>query len=74
VPLPFFGSVDVITDRNDTTRSIARRDAAAARRQERRGQADADRRSAMSERFSEIKSKDAATMDMFKQMAKSRFG
>ncbi len=27
-----------------------------------------------SERFTEIKSKDAATMEMFKQMAKSRFG
>jgi len=54
--------------------AIARRDAAAARRQDKRGQADADRRSAMSERFSEIKSKDAANMEMFKQMAKSRFG
>lgn len=55
-------------------KSLAQRQQADARRQERRGQFQADKRSEMSERMQAMKSKEDATMAMFKQMAQSRFG
>jgi hypothetical protein len=53
---------------------LARREAAAAKRQERRGQFDNDRRAGMSDRLQEMKAKDDQTMAMFRQMAQSKFG
>lgn len=54
--------------------SLAAQKAAAARRQNRRSQAQEDQRSAANERLTAMKSKEAATMEMFKQMAQARFG
>ncbi|KAJ9098333.1 hypothetical protein QFC19_006457 [Naganishia cerealis] len=54
--------------------ALAQREQINARRQERRSNADADRRSMMSESMHAMKSKEDATMAMFKQMAQSRFG
>ncbi|KAJ9102419.1 hypothetical protein QFC21_002819 [Naganishia friedmannii] len=54
--------------------AVAQREQMNARRQERRSNADADKRSMMSESMHAMKSKEDATMAMFKQMAQSRFG
>ncbi|KAI5451377.1 hypothetical protein NCC49_001686 [Naganishia albida] len=59
---------------NSFQAALAQRQQADARRQERRGQFQADKRSEMSERMQAMKSKEDATMAMFKQMAQSRFG
>ena len=54
--------------------SLAQREAANARRQERRAHSDMDRRSGMSERLQTMKAKDDQTMAMFRQLAQSKFG
>ena len=54
--------------------SLAQREAANARRQERRADVVNDRRSGMSERLSSMKAKEDETMAMFRQMAQSKFG
>ncbi len=51
-------------------RRIARRDAARKRFEEKRG----DKMYATKERADELRAKDKATMDMFMQMAKAKFG
>jgi len=53
---------------------IARRDAARARFQQKRESAREEKISASRERVSAIREKDKATMDMFVQMAKERYG
>lgn len=53
---------------------IARRDAARARFQQKREAAREDKVSGSRERVAAIRDKDKATMDMFMQMAKERFG
>jgi hypothetical protein len=53
---------------------IARRDAARARFQQKREAAREDKVSGSRERVAAIREKDKATMDMFMQMAKERFG
>jgi hypothetical protein len=54
--------------------SIAQRDAARKRFEEKRNAGKEDKIAAGRERASAIKDKDKATMDMFQQMAKARFG
>ena len=54
--------------------SIARRDAARKRMEEKRFGAREERDAAARERVEEIRQKDKATMDMFMQMAKEKFG
>lgn len=63
-----------VTDSGQFDGSVAQREQAAARRQDRRGDREADKRNAMSERMQVMKSREDATMAMFKQMAQSRFG
>jgi hypothetical protein len=53
---------------------IAQRDAARKRFEEKRNAGKEDKIAATRERASAIKDKDKATMDMFQQMAKARFG
>lgn len=53
---------------------IARRDAARARFQQKRETAREEKISASRERVAAIREKDKATMDMFVQMAKDRYG
>ncbi|KAI0004178.1 hypothetical protein BJV74DRAFT_429325 [Russula compacta] len=53
---------------------IARRDAARARFEQKRGSARDERISASHERAAAIREKDKATMDMFMQMAKEKYG
>ncbi|VDC06735.1 unnamed protein product [Peniophora sp. CBMAI 1063] len=53
---------------------LARRDAAKKRGEERRSAAQRERAAELQERASAIREKDKATMDMFMQMAKTRFG
>lgn len=55
-------------------RSLAQREAANARRQDRRSEVVNDRRAGMSDRLSSMKAKDDETMAMFRQMAQSKFG
>ena len=67
----------IITQPFDTIFSsfrIARRDAARKRYEEKRLGARDDRVSAARERADAIRQKDKATMDMFMQMAKDKFG
>ncbi|KAI0066566.1 hypothetical protein BV25DRAFT_1868232 [Artomyces pyxidatus] len=54
--------------------AIARRDAARARFEQKRGVGRQDKMSETQERASAIRAKDKATMDMFMQMAKQKFG
>jgi hypothetical protein len=53
---------------------IAQRDAARKRFEEKRNAGKEDKTAATRERTNAIKDKDKATMDMFQQMAKARFG
>jgi hypothetical protein len=53
---------------------IARRDAARARFEQKRGTAREDRVAVSQERAAAMREKDKATMDMFMQMAKQKFG
>ncbi|KAI5121855.1 hypothetical protein M0805_003288 [Coniferiporia weirii] len=53
---------------------IAQRDAARKRFEEKRGSSREDKVSAVRERHEAIRAKDSATMEMFKKMAKERFG
>ncbi|KAH9081930.1 hypothetical protein EDB83DRAFT_2547723 [Lactarius deliciosus] len=59
---------------NSFKAEIARRDAARAKFQQKRESAREDKISASRERASAIREKDKATMDMFMQMAKERYG
>ncbi|WVQ75068.1 hypothetical protein IAR50_004677 [Cryptococcus sp. DSM 104548] len=61
-------------DSNSFAAALRRRDEAEARRREKREYKNQDQRAAVSERLSERKSKEDATMEMLKQMAKQRFG
>ena len=54
--------------------SIAQRDAARRRFEEKRTQARDEREGSIQERRDAMRQKDKATMDMFKQLAKERFG
>ncbi|KAK4689418.1 hypothetical protein P7C73_g683, partial [Tremellales sp. Uapishka_1] len=54
--------------------ALASRNAAAARRNDRKSIQMAERRAADEERLADRKSKESATMDMFKALAKQRFG
>ena len=54
--------------------SLARRDAARKRFEEKKFGAREEREAAARERVSAIRQKDKATMDMFMQMAKEKFG
>ncbi|TYJ57827.1 hypothetical protein B9479_001437 [Cryptococcus floricola] len=61
-------------DSNSFAAALRRRDEAEARRREKKEYRNQDQRAAVSERLSERKTKEDATMEMFKQMAKQRFG
>lgn len=54
--------------------SIARRDAARKRFQEKRSVTREDNTATARERANAIREKDRATMDMFQQLAKQRYG
>ncbi|KIR34614.1 hypothetical protein I352_02865 [Cryptococcus deuterogattii MMRL2647] len=54
--------------------ALRRRDEAEARRRERKEVTNLDRKSSVNERLQERKQKETATMEMFKAMAKERFG
>ena len=54
--------------------SIARRDAARRRFEEKRGFTREDKEAAGRERANALREKEKATMDMFQQLAKQRFG
>ncbi|TFY80226.1 hypothetical protein EWM64_g3779, partial [Hericium alpestre] len=53
---------------------IARRDAARKRFEEKRGASREDKTSVVRERAEALREKEKATMDMFMQMAKQKFG
>lgn len=56
------------------SRRIAQRDAARARFEAKKRETQGSRVSERNERTEQIKEKDRKTMEMFKQMAKERFG
>lgn len=58
----------------DGAASVARRDAARKRVDEKRHGPKEERDAALRERATAIRQKDRATMDMFAQMAKEKFG
>ncbi|KAI0313439.1 hypothetical protein OF83DRAFT_535302 [Amylostereum chailletii] len=59
---------------NSFQQALAQREAAQKRFEQRRGSKKDERTSAMQERASALREKEKATMDMFAQMAKAKFG
>jgi hypothetical protein len=66
----------IITSRSNSGsyHRLAQREAAKARKQDRRSDVVNDRRAALSDRLQSMKAKDDETMAMFRQMAQSKFG
>ena len=69
----YFRSVLEFRDADEHLR-IAQRDAARKRFEEKRNAGKEDKAATTRERANAIKDKDKATMDMFQQLAKARFG